>query len=90
MRCVGGLCRPRKSANKKKNIDIDQYYVFKYNQQFRLEHQEYYRNYCKEYNEWKKEQLQSYRKGYYKNKTLLNKQESVIDFKEEKTTVLFR
>ena len=76
-------------ANKRKNINIDQYYIFKYNQQYRRDNREYYLNYCKEYNEKNKERLQAYRKAYYKNKALMNKKGSIIDFKEEKTTVLF-
>ena len=52
-------------------------------------HQEYYRNYCKEYQEKNKTQLQEYRSNYYKNKKLLKKQESIIFFKDEMTTISF-
>lgn len=76
-------------SGKTKNINIDQYYIYKYNLNYRLTHQEYYRNYCKEYNEKNKTQLQEYRRNYYKNKKLLKKQESIIFFKDEMTTISF-
>lgn len=70
--------------------NIDQYYVFKYNQQYRLEHQQYYRDYCREYNFRHKEELKVYRKTYYKNKKMLEKMTTpIIEIKQEKTTIYF-
>lgn len=70
--------------------NIDQNYIFRYNQQYRLEHQAYYRDYCREYNFRHKEELKAYRKTYYKNKKLLEKTTTpIIEIKQEKTTIYF-
>jgi hypothetical protein len=70
--------------------NIDQYYVFKYNQQYRLEHQAYYRDYCREYNFRHKEELKAYRETYYKNKKLMKKMNTpIMEIKQENTTIYF-
>ena len=67
----------------------NQYEQFVYNQTYRLNNRVYYQDYCKAYNEKHKEYLKEYRKTYYANKNKMKKKGSVIDFKEEKTSIRF-
>lgn len=67
----------------------NQYEQFLYNQTYRLNNRVYYQDYSKNYNEKHKESLKEYRKIYYANKKLMKSKDSVIDFKEEKTTIRF-
>lgn len=67
----------------------NQYESFLYNQQYRMKNRVYYQDYCKAYNEKNKERLKEYRKAYYTNKNKMKQKGSVIDFKEETTTIRF-
>lgn len=67
----------------------NQYQSFIYNQTYRLNNRVYYQDYCKAYNEKNKERLKEYRKSYYANKNKMKQKGSVIDFKEETTTIRF-
>ena len=67
----------------------NQYEQFLYNQQYRLNNRVYYQDYARNYNEKNKERLKEYRKAYYANKNKMKQKGSVIDFKEEKTTIRF-
>ena len=67
----------------------NQYEQFLYNQTYRLNNRVYYQDYSKNYNEKNKDRLKEYRKAYYANKKLMKNINSVIEFKEEKTTIRF-
>lgn len=67
----------------------NQYESFIYNQTYRLNNRVYYQDYARNYNEKNKERLKEYRKAYYANKNKMKQKGSVIDFKEETTTIRF-
>ena len=70
--------------------NIDSYYVFLYNQQYRMDHKDYFREYSKNYNEKHKEQLNEYRKNYYKKKKyLLKNKDPILEVVDQKTTIYF-
>ena len=75
---------------KSKNINFDAYYVFNYNQQYRLENMNYYREYAKAYNLKHKDQLNEYRRFYYERQKYMKKnKDPIIEYIEGPVRLLF-
>tara|TARA_B110000259_G_scaffold68569_1_gene80820 strand:- start:7527 stop:7775 length:249 start_codon:yes stop_codon:yes gene_type:complete len=76
---------------KTKHINIDQYYCFKYNQNYRLENMSYYRNYSLDYNFKNRQQISENNSIYVKNKRILNDKTpgSIIEFIDGPIRILF-
>jgi hypothetical protein len=75
---------------KPKNINFDAFYVFNYNQKYRLENQDYYREYARNYYLKHKDEMDEYRKQYIKNKTYMKKnKEPIIEFNDGPVRLLF-
>lgn len=77
--------------NKTKHINIDQYYCFRYNQNYRMENMNYYRNYSLDYNFKNKQQISENNSIYVKNKRILNNKTvgSIIEFIDGPIRILF-
>lgn len=71
--------------------NIDQYYVFSYNQSYRLQHMNYYREYCRNYNINHRQEINAYNKKYYNKKKYIQKhsKEPLIEVIEGPVRLLF-
>ena len=66
----------------KVKVNTDSYYHFVYNQQYRLDNRDYYREYCKNYNKNNRSSINRNTLKYQKLKNLNNKKGPMIEFKE--------